>query len=63
MDTVRVADDDRADFFAHLIEMTGGELDCRLGTHHIILAVLLLLGVMYYNTRASCRPLIPLSIP
>ena len=61
---VLLADDDLADFFAHLIEMTGGELKCRLGTHVFILAVTgcYCLGVMYYNTRASCRPTILLPI-
>jgi hypothetical protein len=46
VDHMLLADDDLADFFAHLIEMTGGELECRLGTHVLILAVtsLLLLG-------------------
>ena len=64
-DDVVLADDDLADFLAHLIEMTGGELECRLGTHVFILAVTgcYCLGVMYYNTRASCRPTILLPIP
>ncbi len=39
IDHVLLADDDLADFLAHLIEMTGGELECRLGTHVLILAV------------------------
>ena len=65
IDHVLLADDDFADFLAHLIEMTGGELNCGLGEHDLILAVTRwkCLGVMYYNTRASCRPLILLSTP
>ncbi len=61
---VLLADDDLADFLAHLIEMTGGELECRLGKHVFILTVTGCgcLGVMYYNTRASCRPTIRLPI-
>ena len=39
VDDVLLADDDLADFLAHLIEMTGGELKCGLGTHVLILAV------------------------
>ncbi len=39
IDDVLLADDDLADFLAHLIEMTGGELECGLGTHDLILAV------------------------
>jgi hypothetical protein len=59
-----LADDNFADFFAHLLKMTGGELNWGLGGHDLILAVTRwkCLGVMYYNTRASCRPLILLSI-
>ena len=65
VDYMLLADDDFADFLAHLIEMTGGELNWGLGGHDLILAVTRWkrLGVMYYNTRASCRPLILLSIP
>jgi hypothetical protein len=61
---VLLADNDLADFLAHLIEMTGGELKCRLGTHVLILMVTgrCCLGVMYYNTRASCPPTICLPI-
>ena len=64
IDHMLLADDNFADFLAHLIEMTGGELNCGLGGHNLILAVTRwkCLGVMYYNTRASCRPLILLSI-
>ena len=47
-----LANDDFTDFLAHLVEMTGGELNCGLGTHDLILAVTGwdCLGVMYYNT-------------
>jgi hypothetical protein len=65
IDHMLLADDHFTDFLAHQFEMTGGELDCGLGTHDLILTMTNwnCLGVMYYNTRASCRPLIPLSIP
>ena len=64
IDHVLLADDNFADFFAHLIEMTGGKLECGLKWHVIILAVTACnrMGVMYYNTRASCRPTIRLPI-
>jgi hypothetical protein len=39
IDDVLLTDNDLADFLAHLIEMTGSKLKCRLGTHVIILAV------------------------
>jgi hypothetical protein len=65
IDHMLLADDDFTDFLAHLVEVTGGELDIGLGTHDLILTVTgwKCLGVMYYNTRASCRPQIPPSIP
>jgi hypothetical protein len=34
-----LADDDLADFVAHLIEVAGGELERGVGTHLFILAV------------------------
>ncbi len=64
VDHVLLADDDFADFLAHLIEMTGGELKCGLGTHVSYFngdERWNCLGVMYYSTRASCRP--PIRLP
>ena len=58
IDDVLLADDDLADFLAHLIEMTGGELECRTRDARSYFSgdARNCLGVMYYNTRASCRP-------
>src|SRR5271166_1470861 len=64
IDHVLLADNDLADFLAHLIQMTGGKLKYGLGMHVLILTVTRCdcLGVRYYNTRASCRPTIRLPI-